>query len=121
MARSREKINMNCPKCGKEVSGVGILVGSVRVGTFVCSDCGRHWRSLTFTSPLTVHDMVSELEALLKRFPISRPEYVSRAIDFLQLQIDKIKKDKAGPKTLRERRADLWEKQFLKAALGEDF
>lgn len=110
---------MECPDCGKDVPGVGFIVGSVRVCAFTCK-CGRHWRHRKFSGVVTIHDMVSELESLRSRYPGPKSEHVLQAIGFLEYQIEVSRPDKEQVKSLRERRADVWEKRFLRATIGED-
>lgn len=111
---------MECPVCGKGVGGVSILVGIVKVATFACP-CGRHWRVRTLKGNPTVHDVASELGALLRRYPGGRTDLVKQAISFLEVKAVSMAQEASGKaKATRERAADAWERRFLKEAIGED-
>lgn len=111
---------MECPVCGQGVGGVAILVGIVKVATFACP-CGRHWRVRSLKGNPTVHDVASELESLLRRYPGGRSDTVKQAISFLEIKATSMALESAGKsKATREKAADAWERKFLKEAIGED-
>lgn len=109
---------MECPNCKAEVKGFGIHLGLVRVASFSCS-CGRHWKHCTFLQNVGVDDLVYELERLRKRPPLITDGTVASAVQFLEYNIDLHKEVKVA-RSVRERRNDIWEKRFLKEAIGED-
>lgn len=112
---------MDCPECGKDIGGVSTLIRMVKVTTFACP-CGRHWRVRALHGYPSVHDVVSELEAMLKKYPGERSERVRQDIAFLEVKAANMVQEASGKaKALRARAADVWERRFLKEALGESF
>ena len=68
-----------------------------------------------------MHDVASELESLLRRYPGGRSDTVKKAISFLEVKVMSMALESAGKsKATREKAADAWERKFLKEALGED-
>lgn len=111
---------MECPDCEAEVGGVSISVGIVKVATFACS-CGRHWRVRSLKGSLGLSDVAEGLDDLLRRYPGNRSEVVRQAISYLESKQVSMAQDSHGkPKALREKAADVWERRFLREAIGED-
>lgn len=111
---------MECPDCNKNVGGISIKVGIVKVATFACP-CGRHWRHRSFIGSPSVHDMVTEYEHLRARFPGLKSEPTKQALNFLQVKIESLAVNAAGKaKATREKAADAWERKFLREAIGEE-
>lgn len=113
---------MKCPKCGVEVGGMNMVVGFVRIETHRCKTCGKAWRQKVLLVPFCAHAITNEIERLLTKHPGKKPWHVQTALQYLQSKLDdhalsKLEKEAATKK----RRLDLWERQFLKGALGDDY
>ena len=113
---------MECPYCGASSGALTVVVGIVKIISGTCSACGRHWKKNDLTVPFVIEDVVTEVERLEKRYVSLQHEGAKIALAFLRSKIytfELSKMDKAS--SLRKRRNDLWEKKFLKDALGDDY
>lgn len=112
---------MDCPKCGKSVGGVGLVVGFVKITTYKCG-CGRVWRLKGLLQPFQVAAYAAEIYRLSSKYPGVKPVHVRIAIEYLQVKIDDHHRSALDKEeAFRKKKADLWEKQFMKQALGEDY
>lgn len=113
---------MDCSRCGSKVGGVNLVVGIVKVTTCHCKDCGKVWRIKTLLVAFSVSVFVGELERLHAKYPDHRPVVIKSVMTYLQGKVDAhmaTQLDEEAAK--RKRRNDMWERQFLKDALGEDY
>lgn len=111
---------MDCPKCGKAVGGIGLVVGFVKITTYKCS-CGRVWRFKGLLQPFQVAAYAGEIDRLSVKYPSAKPTHVRIAIEYLQAKIDDHHRSALDrEEALRKKKADLWERQFMKQAIGED-
>lgn len=114
-------LKMECPNCGTKVGGVGLVVGFVKITTFKCQ-CGRVWRLKGLLCTFQVAAFAQEIDRLHSKHPGAKPVHVRIAIEYLQAKLDDHQYSAlAKEEALRKKKADLWERNFLKEALGDDF
>lgn len=112
---------VECPKCGKSVGGVAVVVGVVKITTFKCQ-CGRVWRTKGILTAFSVSVFTGEIERLHTKYPGVKPPHVKIAVGYLEAKIsDHSCSALEEEEAKRKRRNDHWERQFLKDALGEDY
>lgn len=113
---------MDCPRCGSKVGGVSLIVGFVKVTTCHCKECGKVWRVKVILAAFSVSSFVGEIERLHAKYPGPKPPEIKSVMVLLQGKVDShaaTQLDKEA--ATRKRRNDMYDRQFLKEALGEDY
>lgn len=118
MADNRKVVYMNCPKCGKDVRGLSLVYGKIKITMHKCCNCGREWHLVTLEESVGLSEMVEILERCQKRYAVIPTDPLKKVIWFLISQIDHITLGD-GEEAKRKRKADLWERQFLSQANRE--
>lgn len=112
---------MDCPNCGKAVGGVAMLIGVVKLTTFRCR-CGRVWRLKALVASFSVALFSAEVERLEGKYPGFKPPHVKIALGYIQAKLDDHSYSSMDAERARKKKwDDLWEREFLKQALGEDY
>lgn len=112
---------MICPRCGSTTGGVGVKVGIVKVSTHKCFSCGKLWREKVLLVEFCPNAVEKEISRIKRVYPAPSPQ-VKAAVRYLECRLSEhalsnLSKSVAGKK----RRADAWERKFLKDAIGEDY
>lgn len=116
----REKTVEICPKCGKGVAALTLLVGIVKIESFRCR-CARAWRRATLTVSFHPNKVGEEIERLRTRFPGQKTAHVKYAINFMEAKLHQhTLSAMSDEERVRKRRLDMWEAKFLKEAIGDD-
>lgn len=117
-----EHASNECPQCGGSVGCVSLVVGIVKICTHHCKVCDKVWRHKALTITFSVPDMVTELERLHKRHVAFKPPHVKMAMNYLQVKIESHAASKMEKEAgVKRRRLDLWERNFMKDAVGDDY
>lgn len=110
-----------CPGCGSKTHTLTFIVGIVKVVQYKCSKCPRISRESELTVPFSIPVMVREVERLRTNFPGQKTGQMLHALHFLEAKIHHHQLSALDSEAaLRRRRLDMWERNFLRHALGEE-
>lgn len=110
-----------CPNCKSNIKAVRLVFGPVVVSCFHCR-CGHSRRELAWSTPvqLTAPEISGHINLILRKNSEDKSDIILEVVRFLSMRMEELRPPPStSPTTLRKKRNDLWEKQFLKAALDD--
>ena len=113
-------MSTHCPKCTGRYAKSSHTLSIVRVKLRTCTRCQHAESDCTLLVPFDIHEIVSEAEQLRKSSWSLTHTHVKHAITFMQtLADDHVRDFPKHAAVTRQRKLDLYERQFLKQATSE--
>lgn len=112
-----------CPNCKQNAKAVKVVCFDVVVAYYHC-ECGARWKDFSFKSSvqLTAPALTNLRERVLARHSGEKSRAIMDLLEHLNGRIEELRATHVVAKSsFRKRRDDLWERRFLKEALGEDY
>ncbi len=108
--------------CGHKGGAVVITCSIVKITVTNCHSCGKKLREYKITAKSYSRELlISELERLHRANLKAMSGYRKLAIDFLERTMDAMPSNAELKKSLKARREDYIDRQFMKTALGDDY
>lgn len=112
-----------CPNCQEKAKAVRVVCFDVVVAYYHCG-CGTRWKEFSFKDSvqLTAPYLTNLRERVLARHPGEKSRAIMDLLEHLNGRIEELRASHVVAKSsFRKRRDDLWERQFMKEAMGEDY
>lgn len=112
---------MQCPACGGDSGTLALVVGIVKISTHRCKECGRAWKHKELLVQFSASILEKEIRRLKANGDVSA-QATRTAIQFLNVKLESHAASALDEDAARQkRRNDLWERRYLREALGDDY
>lgn len=102
-------------QCGTPLSGVSVIRGVVKISTCKCP-CGRVHRKMELTGPYDLERIRAEISRIKERHPCYCSPHIHSVVNFLTIKAAFLEVE-----SVRGRQSALWEREFLKRTIGDDY